>query len=49
MFFQDANEGDFREAVEQITGRKVRAFVSGMDTRHDVSSEVFYLEPVERP
>jgi uncharacterized protein YbcI len=49
MFFQHANEGDFREVVEQITGRKVRAFVSGMDTQNDVSSEVFYLEPVGRP
>jgi uncharacterized protein YbcI len=35
-----------RRDVEQITGRKVRAFVSGVDTRQDVSSEVFYFEPV---
>jgi uncharacterized protein YbcI len=35
----------FRETVEEITGRKVRAFVSGIDTAHDVSSEVFYFEP----
>jgi uncharacterized protein YbcI len=27
----------------RITGRKVRAFVSGIDTDTDVSSEVFYL------
>jgi uncharacterized protein YbcI len=47
MFFQHANERDFVETVEQITGRTVRAFVSGMDTQHDVASEVFYLEPVE--
>jgi hypothetical protein len=33
------------ETVEQITGRSVRAFVSGTDTEHDVSSEVFYLYP----
>jgi hypothetical protein len=33
------------EAVERITGRKVRAFVSGMDTRRDVASELFYLKP----
>jgi uncharacterized protein YbcI len=46
MFFQHASERDFTEAVEQITGRKVRAFVSGTDTHSDVSSEVFYLEPV---
>jgi uncharacterized protein YbcI len=45
MFFQYACEPQFREAVEAITGRKVWAFVSGIDTQQDVSSEVFYLEP----
>ena len=44
-FFQHASEPEFVEAVEQITGRVVRAFVSGTDTEHDVSSEVFYLHP----
>ena len=44
-FFQYATEREFISAVEQITGRKVRAFVSGIDTAQDVSSEVFYLEP----
>jgi uncharacterized protein YbcI len=48
MFFQQASERDFVETVEQITGRKVRSFVSGVDTHHDVSSEVFYFEPVPR-
>ena len=43
-FFQHASESDFRESVERITGRKVRAFVSGIDTDQDVSSEVFYFE-----
>jgi uncharacterized protein YbcI len=46
MFFQHASEGTFREAVERLTGRKVWAFVSGIDTEQDVSSEVFYLEPL---
>ena len=46
MFFQHASERDFVETVEQITGRKVRAFVSGMDTYRDVSTEIFYLEPI---
>jgi uncharacterized protein YbcI len=46
MFFQHASEREFSETVESITGRKVRAFVSGMDTQRDVSSEIFYLEPV---
>jgi uncharacterized protein YbcI len=45
MHFQYLGEEDFVRAVEQITGRKVRAFVSGMDTRQDVASELFYLEP----
>jgi uncharacterized protein YbcI len=46
MFFQHASERDFTDAVEQITGRKVWAFVSGMDTDKDVAAELFYLEPV---
>ena len=46
MFFQHASEAEFTGTVEEITGRKVWAFVSGMDTHRDVSSEVFYLEPV---
>jgi uncharacterized protein YbcI len=47
MFFQHACERDFTGAVEQITGRKVWSFVSGMDTDHDVATEVFYLVPVQ--
>jgi uncharacterized protein YbcI len=47
LFFQYARESDFREVVERITGRRVRAFVSGMDAAQDVSCEVFYLEPRE--
>jgi uncharacterized protein YbcI len=45
MFFQYATEDKFRTTVEEITGRKVRAFVSGVDVERDVSSELFYLEP----
>jgi uncharacterized protein YbcI len=44
--FQHASERNFIETVEQITGRRVRAFVSGTDTHRDVSTEVFYFEPV---
>ena len=44
-FFQHASERSLVETVEQITGRTVRAFVSGIDTQHDVSSEVFYFDP----
>ena len=45
MFFQYAREDDFRSSIEAITGRKVRAFISGTDARQDISVEVFYLEP----
>src|SRR3954469_14627132 len=45
LFFQHSREQDFREAVERITGRRVRAFVSGMDTKEDIAAELFYLEP----
>jgi uncharacterized protein YbcI len=47
LFTQYASARDFIEAVEQLTGRRVRAYVSGMDTEHDVASEVFYLHPIE--
>jgi len=43
MYFQHATEEKFRGVVERITGRPVRAFVSGIDTCVDVSSEVFHL------
>jgi uncharacterized protein YbcI len=43
MYFQHASERQFRETVERLTGRPVRAFVSGIDTCVDVSSEVFHL------
>src|SRR3954452_13658012 len=45
MFFQHAAEKEFVETVERISGRRVRGFVSGMDTHQDISTEVFYLEP----
>jgi uncharacterized protein YbcI len=47
MHFQYLGEDDFVGIVEQITGRKVRAFVSGVDTKKDVASELFYFEPVQ--
>jgi len=49
MHFQYLGEDDFVQTVERITGRKVRAFVSGMDTRRDVATELFYLEPEGGP
>jgi uncharacterized protein YbcI len=49
MYFQHASEKEFVGAVEQITGRKVRAFVSGMDVHQDVATEIFYFEPADTP
>jgi uncharacterized protein YbcI len=49
LYFQYATEGEFRGVVERVLGRRVRAFVSGMDTVEDLSSEVFYLEPTDAP
>jgi uncharacterized protein YbcI len=43
--FQHLNKAQFVGTVEEITGRRVRAFVSGIDTEHDISTELFYLEP----
>src|SRR3954469_19543636 len=45
LFFQHATEDAFVGAIEEIVGRKVRGFVSGMDVNHDIASEVFYFEP----
>jgi uncharacterized protein YbcI len=45
VMFQHATEPQFREAVERITGRRVIGFMSGIDVEHDLSSEVFTLEP----
>jgi len=45
VMFQHATEPQFREAVERITGRRVIGFMSGIDVEHDLSSEVFTLQP----
>jgi uncharacterized protein YbcI len=45
--FQHATEPEFRAEVERITGRRVIGFMSGIDVHHDISCEVFTLEPQE--
>ena len=45
MLFQYAQTEVFCEPVERLTGRKVRAFISGIDTSADVASEMFVLYP----
>jgi uncharacterized protein YbcI len=44
LYFQHVSEEQFCEIIERVLGRKVRAFVSGMDTKEDVAAELFYLE-----
>jgi uncharacterized protein YbcI len=45
--FQDAMAGRFTSAVEEITGRKVRAFFSQIHADPDVAAEAFLLEPAQ--
>lgn len=41
LFYQHASRQEFIAPVEQLTGRRVRAFVSGVDPVEDVSVETF--------
>jgi uncharacterized protein YbcI len=46
MFFQYATVREFCEPIERLTGRKVRAFLSSIDTQADgLSVETFVLHP----
>ena len=43
LLFQYAEIKVFCEPVERLTGRKVRSFISGIDTEADVACEMFVL------
>ena len=45
LLFQYAETKVFCEPIERLTGRTVRAFVSGIDTDADLASEMFVLHP----
>ena len=45
IFFQYASTAEFTEAVERVTGRRVKSFISGIDTNTDIACEMFVLEP----
>src|SRR4051794_32497560 len=47
--FQAATEEEFVGAVEDILGRKVLAFASGIDPHNNMVFENFYLQPVAAP
>ena len=42
--FQETMEGEFRAAVERLTGRKVLAFISGNHLEPDIAAELFILD-----
>jgi uncharacterized protein YbcI len=45
LHFQHATEEQFSSLIEGLLKRRVRAFISGIDTNKDISAEIFYLEP----
>jgi uncharacterized protein YbcI len=46
LFFQYASVREFCEPVERVTGRKVRAIISGIDSHADgLATELFVLYP----
>jgi uncharacterized protein YbcI len=44
LFFQHSSEEQLKRPVEEILGRRVRAFISGIDAEQDVAVEVYILE-----
>ena len=49
MFFQYSNKEQMCEPIERHTGRRVRSFVSGVDTIMDVHTELYLLHPETEP
>lgn len=47
LIFQYASSAEFIEAVFRATGRRVRSFISGIDTNSDVACELFVLFPAD--
>jgi uncharacterized protein YbcI len=45
--FQHAMEKEFRDIVEDATGRKVIAYMSSIHVDPDLAVEIFVLQPVE--
>jgi uncharacterized protein YbcI len=45
MLFQYAAAQQFIQPVENITGRRVRSFISGIDAAKDIAVETFVLYP----
>jgi uncharacterized protein YbcI len=45
LLFQYAEVERFCQPVERLSGRKVRGFISGIDTVGDIACEMFVLHP----
>jgi uncharacterized protein YbcI len=45
LLFQYAEIDVFCEPIERLTGRRVRAFISGIDPEADLATEMFVLHP----
>ncbi len=45
--FQQAMESEFRQVVEESTGRKVIAYMSSIHVDPDLAVEIFVLEPTD--
>jgi len=45
--FQDTVKGEFSAAIEELTGRRVLAFMSANHQGPDMAAELFVLEPAE--
>ena len=43
--FEYAETSRFTAPIERITGRRVKGFISGIDTNADTACELFVLEP----
>jgi uncharacterized protein YbcI len=43
--FHEVAQPVFREAVEELTGRRVETMLSALDGQHDASTLVFLLQP----
>jgi uncharacterized protein YbcI len=48
LAFQRAMKSKFVECIEEVTGRKVRAFLSQVSIDPDISAEIFVLESIDR-
>ena len=45
LLFKSAETERFCEPIERLSGRKVKGFISGIDTVADITSEQFILHP----